>query len=163
MARKGAALSYLVATITQGSADAFVQASIATALTGLSKTAFRLKTIEIELGQARSVASGADYQFTLARKSYAAMPTSPMLEKANIFALRLGAAQASAVGFSFYDRIITHTYTDDDAPIIVEDPVYAQLDSASTSVANVLYVRLGYWQETISEVDRLTLIANSLS
>lgn len=164
MARKTQALAFLSTTLTQGSADAFVQVSMATALTGLTKTSYRLKTLEWEFGQAWSAASGADYQFNLSRKSYAAMPTSPMLEKSNIFAYRQGSIQLSAVGALLAPpRVGRYIWDDDDAPIIVEDPLYWQLDTASTSATNVVYVRAGYWVDSISEVDRLQLVANSLS
>lgn len=163
MPRKTQALAYISGTLTQGSADAFVQLTIATALSGQTKTCYRLASLEFELGQVRSAASGADYQFVLTRKSYSALPTSPMLEKSMIYYTRLSTTQLTAVGFGYNDRTYTRTWSDDDAPIIVEDPIYAQLDSASTSVANVLYFRLGYWLDSISEVDRLQLVANSLS
>lgn len=163
MPRKQQALSYFSLTLTQGSADAFVQASLATALTGQTKICYRLASLELELGQVRSAASGADYQVMLTRKSYAAFPTSPMLEKSMIYYTRLSTTQLTAVGFGYNDRVLVKTWGDDDAPIIVEDPIYMSLDSASTSVSNVVYVRLGYWQDSINELDKLTLVANSLA
>lgn len=160
MARKQQALSFLPFTLTQGSADAFIQASIATALTGLTKTAYRMALLEFEVPSIWN--DGRDLQLSLTRKSYAAMPTSMVLEKSNIFYWRRFVSLTTS-GAAMYDRVLRFTWTDDDAPIIVEDPIYAQLDSAATTASNVVYGRIGYWQDTISEVDRLTLIANSLS
>lgn len=162
MARKQTALSYFSGTLTQGGADAFVQLAVATALTGQTKTAYRLASLEYELGQVRSVVNGAEYQIMMTRKTMAAFPTSPMLEKSVIWYDRIQCATQTAVGFAFYGRTYKTTWSDADAPIIVEDPVYFQLDSALTTVANVVYFRIGYWQDTISEVDKLTLVANSL-
>lgn len=162
MARKQQALSYLPFTLTQGSADAFVQVSIATALSGLTKTSYRMASLELEIPK-RVVSDGSDYQISLTRKSYSAMPTSQIVEKSMIKYWRETSTSATAAGFMVLPRTLLFTWGDDDAPIIVEDPIYAQLDSASTSVANVVYGRIGYWQDSISEVDRLTLIANSLS
>ena len=163
MARKTSALSFLPFTLTQSAADAYVQASIITALSGQTKVSYRLALFEIELPQI-VVSGNSDYQVNLMRKSFAAMPVSPMLEKANIFSFRRGALFATSAGFiAPPERIMRWTWNDDDAPLIVEDPVYAQFDTALTALANVAYGRLGYWVDSISEVDRLTLIANSLS
>lgn len=163
MARKQQALSYLPFTLTQASADAFIQASIATALSGLTKTSYRLALLEVEVPKPLPTPDGTDYQLSLTRKSYTAMPTSMILEKSNIFYWRRVNSANTAVGYAYQERVLRWSWQDDDAPIIVEDPIYAQLDTASTSLSNVVYGRIGYWQDAISEVDRLTLIANSLS
>lgn len=162
MARKTQALSYLPFTLTQGGADAFVQASIATALTGQTKVCYRMASLEIEFPSI-AIGASADWQFSITRKSYAAMPTSPTIEKAMIHYFRRQQYAATAVGFVFDVRTMVWRWSDDDAPIIVEDPLYAQLDTATTSLTNVLYGRIGYWLDSISEVDKLTLVANSLS
>lgn len=161
MARKGSALAYLSGTLTQGSNDAFIQLSIATALTGQTKTVYRMASLDIEWPAIASV-NAVDYQFAITRKSYAAFPTSMNLEKSNIVYRRRNVAFTTS-GLWVANRQETITWSDDDAPIIVEDPIYAQFDSASTSATNVAYFRIGYWLDSISEVDRLQLIANSLS
>lgn len=162
MARKTQALSFLPFTLTQGGADAFVQASISTALTGQTKVAYRMASLEVELPLYIATAVN-DMQFSITRKSFAAFPTSMILEKSMIHYYRRNVHVATAVGFEINDRVMTWRWSDDDAPIIVEDPLYAQLDSASTGLTSVLYGRIGYWLDTISEVDKLTLVANSLS
>lgn len=160
MARKQQALSYLPFTLTQGGADAFIQASISTALSGLTKTCYRLSEILLEFPSCPNVLN--DMQFALTRKSYAAMATSMVLEKSMIAYYRRQ-ANFTTSGMIIFERTVQLRWADDDAPILVEDPLYAQFDTASTSATNVLYGRIGYWQDSISEVDRLTLIANSLS
>lgn len=162
MARKGRALAYLTATLTQGGNDAFIQTSIATALTGQTRTVYRLASMEIEWPPFINSA-GNDAQLSLTRKSFSALATSMVLEKSMIFYRRRTNMYSTAVGNVVYSRTELVTWSDDDAPVIVEDPIYAQLDTSGTSATNVAYIRLGYWLDSITEVDRLQLIANSLS
>lgn len=162
MARKSQALAYLPFTLTQGSADAYIQASISTALTGLTKTAYRMASLEIEL-PSLAIGASSDWQFSLSRKSFAAMPTSMYIEKSCIWYYRRQQYVATAVGIVYDVRSMFWKWSDDDAPIIVEDPIYGQLDTSGTSLTNVLYGRIGYWIDSISEIDRLQLVANSLS
>jgi hypothetical protein len=153
-----AALSYLSAVLVQGGADAFIQAQIATALSGADGIAFRLR--EILLTASPAQAASASFEFSLTRKSFAAMPT--LVEKSLITRFSR-AASFTTSGLFIVDTTLRIPYSEDDAPIIVEDPLYAQIDTATTGAAGTFYVRLGYTQEKISAVDRLTLIANSLS
>lgn len=160
MARKQQALSYLPFTLTQAGADGFIQATIATALSGLTKVSYRLAEIQLDLPRVSPI-DQSNLQFSLTRKSFAAMPTS--LEKSLIWSWSIQSASQSAVGFAFFEKTKIFRFSDDDAPIIVEDPIYAQFKSALTTLTQTVTGRLGYWQDSISEVDRLTLVANSLS
>ena len=160
MARKGRALAYLPFTLTQGANDAFVQAAISTALFGQTKTCYRLASIEFEFPLLS--ANAGDLQFALTRKSYAAFPVNMLLEKSAIYYTRRRSSFTTS-GLVMEELVLTKTWSDDDAPILVEDPLYVQYDSANTGATNIGYGRLGYWIDTISEVDRLQLVANSLS
>jgi hypothetical protein len=57
---------------------------------------------------------------------------------------------------------VVEKFFDDDEFLIVEDPLYAQLDSASTSGTNACQFALGYEEVSISADDRLELLVNSL-
>ncbi|MND07381.1 hypothetical protein D3C83_293060 [compost metagenome] len=46
---------------------------------------------------------------------------------------------------------------------VVEDPLYLQIDSSATSASNVGAVRILYEEVTIREIDRLSLLAETLS
>lgn len=153
-----AALSYLTATLTQGSADAFIQAQISTALSGQTKVCYRLRELLIQGPQAHG--ASVTQELSLTRKSFAAMPTA--LEKSLIHRWSRSASFTTS-GLTMVESTIRLLWGEDDAPIIVEDPIYAQYDSATTSAASTIYIRLGYVTDSISEVDRLTLVANSLS
>lgn len=162
MARKGNALSFLSGTLTQSGADAYIQLTLATALSGQTKVSYRMASLEIELPRVGAV-DLSDQQFSITRKTYAAMPTSMYLEKSCIFYYRRQTMTPTSAGFAIYDRTIVRLWNDQDAPIIVEDPIYAQFDTNATTYTGTAYFRLGYWVDSISEVDRLTLVANSLS
>jgi len=159
MATATTALAYLSGAPLQGSADAFVQASISTALSGQTNVCYRMKELVFELPQVAN-ANACDYQVTFTRKSFAAIPA--ITEKSLIFTFRRSVAFATS-GEAVYDRVFRFTWSDSDAPIIVEDPIYVQFDSATTSAANTLYWRIGYVIQSINATDRLQLIANSLS
>lgn len=164
MASKASALRFLYATLTQGSADAFIQANMATALSGQTKTAYRVREILIEWGvagssQGQGVFNGGVWELCLTRKTQAAMP---VITDKSVIAKFKRASAITTSGASILDTISRYVYSEDDDLIIVEDPVYWQLDTAGTALTNVAQVRVGYQEVSISEVDRLTLITNSL-
>lgn len=160
------ALSYLWGTATQGSADAFVQLSMATGLSGQTRTAYQIHEIMIEWGLAQVAASGAIpgvtslIELALTRKSLTAMP---VITEKSLIAKFGKQVSFTTSGLSWASKVERYTYTEDDNLLVVEDPVYWQLDSVSTSLTIVAEVRIGYVPVSISDVDRLTLVANSLA
>lgn len=154
----------LWATLTQGSADAFIQASIATGLTGLPTIAYQLTELLIEFGVAGTAqgvaAASGNWEVAITRKSMTAMPV--VTEKSMIHKFKRGAAFNTS-GLVIADALLRITWPENTGPVIVEDPFYAQLDTASTSATNVVELKFSYQQIKISEVDRLQLIANSLT
>ncbi len=69
-------LSYLLASVTQGSADAFAEASVATALQGLNNVAFRVREIFFEAppGAIRAI-NVLGFEASITRRTKTAMPT----------------------------------------------------------------------------------------
>lgn len=155
------ALSYLWTTLTQGSADAFIQATVSTGLFGQTKIAYRLREILLEFSSTQGVAgTSSQWEVSLTRKSFAAMPTT--LEKSLIWKWKRSNVLVTS-GMVTADTAVRVTFQESDNILVVEDPIYAQLDSNGTSATNVVYLRLGYERVAVSDVDRLTLIANSLA
>jgi len=66
------ALAYVVGSVTQGSADAFAEAEIATALSGQTSRAFRVREIMVEFPAFTTTASSIE--LTLTRRSMSAIP-----------------------------------------------------------------------------------------
>lgn len=160
--RKQGFLQYLYATLTQGSNDAFVQTQIATALLNVSGVAYRLRELVIEYGAAGG-ASGvgtignAGYDVSLTTKSMSAQPN--LTEKSQLWkAKHINAFTTS--GMAIFEQVYRYQWSTEDNLLIVEDPVYMQLDSNGSSASNVVYARIGYEAVSISDIDKL-LIMNS--
>lgn len=153
------ALAYLTGSVTQGSADAFAQAEIATALTGLSNVAFRVRELLFERPPLALSGAADEIQVALSRRSKSAMPLitdRDVIAKINVI---LALTTSGAALQSVVDRL---TFTEDDEVLVVEDPLYLDVDSNSTALANTVYCRIGYERTNISAVDRLTLLTQSL-
>lgn len=158
MATRPVPLSYIWASATQGSNDAFVQANIQTGLTGLVRQAYRIRELLFELSGGGTL--NASYQFSLTRKSFAAIPT---LGDKSLIVKRAFSNVMTTSGAIQAQQVWREKYDEQDNLLLVEDPVYLQLDSASTSTTNTIYVRIGYEVIAMNEVDRLNLVATSLA
>lgn len=153
------ALSYLVGSVTQGGNDAFAQAEIATALTGAGNIAFRVRELLFEV-PAVMAGANSNIELCLTRRSKTAMPVitdRDVIAKFKRQVIIAGAAFAATA-----ENVMRLTFTEDDELLIVEDPVYLQIDSNAMVLTQTGYCRIGYERATISAVDRLTLLTQSL-
>lgn len=145
-----------IISAVQGVADAFVQASL---LTGLqARQAYNLRGIAYQFVSSMVALNGARFQFALSRRSKVAMPNISdidviSLEDQQYKFTTSGAAMIKQSGYITLPA---------DTPI-VEDLIYLQLDTDATAVVNTLVVRLDWEIDTISDIDRLNLIARSLT
>lgn len=159
-------LSYLYATCTQGGADAFVQATIATPFTGISTgLAGRVKEILFEFGTstqgAIAISATSRLEIAVTRKTLAAIPD---ISAPSLVIKRAKATNLSTNGGAVDDEIVKQIlYDDTNAPLMAEANWYAQLDSNNTAVVNVVKLRIGYEIVNISEEVRLGIIAASLA
>lgn len=152
------ALAYLVGTATQGGADAFVQSEVATALTGISTFAYRVRELIFEIPTLAG-ANLSNVEVCLTRRTKAAMPN---ISDRDVIAKFKRQTLFTTSGSQNFPMIERFTYSEDDDLLIVEDPLYFQLDTNATSAANTAYVRIGYERVSISAVDRLTILTASL-
>lgn len=152
------ALAYLTGTATQGSADAFVEAEVATALAGISNVAYRIREILFQL-PAASNASGATFQLQLNRRSKTAIAN---VTDRDVIAYVMRQNVITTSGAHSDELIYRLTFTEDDELLVVEDPIYFACDSAATTLTSTFYCRIGYERTSISQVDRLTLLTASL-
>jgi hypothetical protein len=151
------ALSYLTGSATQGSADAFVQAEISTALSGQTQRAFRVREVLFE--HPLIAGNGANIAISLSRRSKTA---EPVITDRDVMAKVNVSVSLTTSGAFPLERVRRLTWAEDDELLIVEDPIYLVVDSASTGAANTVYCRIGYELVNISAVDRLTLLTQSL-
>jgi hypothetical protein len=150
-------LQFLWMSATQGSADAFVQSTVATGLYGQTKTAYLVRELVMEWPAA---VNAANWEFEIGIKTAAAM--SNMADKTLLFRFKRQSLFTTSGGqvFDLHQRFVFST---DESFLFVSDPIYFRFDSNATSASNTAYLRMGYQQVTLNDVDRLSLLASSLS
>lgn len=155
-----AALTPLVISLTQGSADAFVQGSVLTGLSGRSAYNVRAAFVEFPNAAALAAAIGADQEISVSvtRRSKTAIAT--MADSDTLFAWKFA---FSLVTSGFIMIPLVHSVFPAIEVPIVEETLYAQLDSSGTAISNLAVVRLDVELDTMSDIDRLNLIARSLT
>lgn len=150
----------LVITLTQGGADAFVQGS---ALTGIqARQAYRLDGLAFGFNNASLLAISSAQQWnimlTLTRRSKAALPElsdTDVIFRHSLASLFLTSGAATFPGDFYWKPEL-------EVPI-VEDTIYAQLDSDGVGAAMTMIVRLDVTLDTMSDIDKLNLITRSLT
>jgi len=152
------ALKWLIATATQGSADAFVENEFQTGLSNVTRTAFRIRRIEWGL----PLLIGADCSFLvqLGRNSQAAITTTlgnPVIN--TVFR----SMELTTSGMVVQDNSPWIAYARDEELLIVEESLFLRLDSTGTSASNSCACRIGYEQRTITENERLSIQAATSS
>lgn len=153
------ALKYLTATVTQGSNDAFAETEIPTGLAAVGNVAFRIRELVSEI-PSLAATNAVEIEVALTRKTFAAMPS--VTERTLLYKRKIRVSLTTSGTFleECVDRV---KYDADDNLLIVEDPIYLSVDSNATSASNSVRIRIGYEQIRISEVDRLQLIAQTLT
>jgi hypothetical protein len=157
-------LQYITGTVTQGAADAYAEAEMATALSGVGNLSFRVREIllEVQNGGAVLTPNGATFEIAVSRRTKAAMPL--VSDRDVIAKIRRVSAQLSAVGFASTDLgVIRLTYSEDDDVRVVEDPLFLQVDGTATTQTVTVTCRIGVERVNISAIDRLTLLTQSLA
>jgi hypothetical protein len=154
-----AALTPLVIALTSGSADAFVQGSVLTGLSG--RQAYNLRAISWELvnPQAGSLANNSEISFSITRRSKTAIPL--ISDTDVIWKKRLDFKVTTSGAITFISAG-SEAIALQEIPL-VEETLYAQLDSSSLGYAASVVLRLDVEVDTMSDIDRLNLIARSLT
>lgn len=151
--------SPLRVTLTQGGADAFVQASFATGLQSSSNNIFKLAGIAWELTGNPFDVNNANIEFSLTRRTKAAVP---LLTDIDVLFKHGWATKTAGAAYSWHLNRVGVVLLPVALPI-VEDTLYAQLDSAATALTNVVNLALLIEDETMSQLDRLQLVARSIT
>jgi len=142
-------------TATQGSADAFVQGSV---LTGLqSRQAYNLRRIGVEFSPNLSRVDNADLEVALTRRTKTAMPNISDVTVIFKCKFETNILTSGALWFPdifWFDMV-------QDVPI-VEETLYMQLDSNATTLTHTAIMRLEVDDDTISDIERLTLLTRGI-
>jgi hypothetical protein len=149
----------LSVSVTQGGADAFVQASMQTGLEGQVRQAFKILQASWEWTNngLPSSASPTNLEIAISRRTKAAMP---LISDNDVIYKWLMGWRVLTSGIAVYEGIQRWQPMGD--VFIVEDPVYIQVDSAATAQANNIVLRIDYDIVTLTELERLTLLTQSL-
>lgn len=154
-------MARLIATVTQGSNDAFAEAEIQTALQGQTDRAYRIRRILYQLPGPNSLSGSSNVQGRITRQSQASLPTIDDVSLIDAVEYQLGVA--TAVGIVKFDPIVEHLFADELNVLIVEDPIYIQIDSNATGASNTMRAVIEYETVQISIADRLSLLQQLLS
>lgn len=153
------ALNFLSASITQGSADAFVTTDISTPVgQGALNLAMAIREILIE--RPTAAANAAVIEMALSRASApAAIPALTALglifrRRYDSYFTTSGATNQQAVEMIKYDE---------KEILVVESTISWSLDSATTSASNNAKIRIGYELVKVSENEFLNLRLNALA
>lgn len=153
-----ASLTPLVITLTQGSNDAFVQGSVLTGLTG--RQAYNLKQITMEFTniEGASLVNVSSVELAITRRSKTAIPN---MSDSDVIAKYKFGFRLTTSGAVLQPSIIVLPMQVETP--IVEETVYAQLDSTLMGITLVAVARLEVEIDTMSDIDRLNLITRSLT
>jgi hypothetical protein len=149
-------LIYIAATLLQTGADVFFQAVVATGLSGQTKTAFRLRSVQLDQISAQAASAANTLSVTATTKSFAAAPVYS--EKSLAFMWRRRVVFQTGAGFQAVDGAPLIIIPPEAQVLVATDNIYLQLSSTTTAVANSVGVKLGFEEVTMSEIDRLSLL-----
>ena len=152
------ALSYLTGSVTQGAADAFAVAEIPTALSGITNVAYRVREILFQQPILAAI-NNVVLEACVTRRTKAAFP---LVTDRDVLAMVQQRFSFTTSGAWFQDRVLRFAYQESDELLVVEDPLYLVIDSNATGAANQFNVRIGYERVSISALDRLSLLTQSL-
>lgn len=169
-------MARIIGSVVQGAADAFAIAEVQTALQGQTRQAFLVREVSLEFDQVPAplggVAANQDVEVALCRRTKAAMPNITDVDV--IKKWHFGCTFPTAVGQGVQPEGSSQLYRwtvpfpdaeklDDGAIIVVEDPLFLAIDSTATGNTLTGLIVIEFVVVTITELDRLTLLTQSLA
>jgi hypothetical protein len=150
-------LKFLSGTVTQGSADAFATAEMATGLAN-ANLAYRVRGIIVHWPGTVEVDS--DIQVQLCRRTPAALLG---LADRTLLWLRQRQLIITTSGQTFYERVTSEFFSRDLDLLIVEDPVHISIDSTTTGLSNTAVMRVYYEEVKVTPLEKVTALSESLN
>lgn len=156
-ARAGTIARYLTISMVQGSADAFVQGSVATDIVPEDGLALQVIGMEFVLATAlQGVSADFEIAWSLTRDTKLAV-TSYSDTECILFDGVAGSLTTSGqilIGYRF-------PYPAIEGIFLVEPTIYGQLDSSATGLTLTGYWRIYYQEVRMTEVDILRVLNNN--
>lgn len=143
-------------TLTQGGADAFVQATEYTGIDPSTGMGWMLERMEIEFPQAaglQGISADCAVHLALTRESKTAM--SDINDSDTLAVMGFFNALTTSGQLLIPQTMI---YTFPPGVVVVEPYIFAHLDSAATGLTLTAYVRLFYSDVKLSEVEMLRML-----
>lgn len=149
---------YLTGTLTQGSADAFVQVALATGIVPSDGMALLVTQIEVvfEPGQLAAISTDSAIFLSATRDTKTAWTNYD--DPDSVWADAV-AYSITTSGAAFIDA--KRVYAPPNGIVVVEPNLYVQLDSTTTGQTLVAAVRAQYEMVKVSEIDILRLLNNT--
>lgn len=151
-------MARLSASVTQSAANTYTEAQITTGLSGLTTRAYQIRSINFEYSAALEGNDGDQLEWQLTRRTKTAM--TQMTDVDCIVKQKDAAVLVGAAGGWYYPLVQQWVPARD--TFIVEDPIYLASDANGLAAAVTVYVEIFYDLVTVSELDRLSLIVQSL-
>jgi hypothetical protein len=155
--RAGPVSRYLTITCAQGSADAFVQGTVATGIDPDEGIGLEVKSIDFMItNEMQAISADCAVQWSIGRDTQTAVTgfgnADTILFDSMSFSLTTS-GQVMVPGLFHYPQI--------EGIFIVEPTIYGQYDSTATGVQATAYFRVYVQEIAMSEVDILRVINNS--
>jgi len=145
------------ATATQGSANAFVDSEVTTGLSGTSGRGLQIQRINFEAPEIEN-SDNDDWEVALSRRAKSAMPLVTDIDVIRKWKILMS---VGAAGTWASNQIIEWVPTYD--VFIVEDPLHLLVDSTGLAGAQTVSMEIFCELVTISDIDRLTILTQSLT
>jgi len=150
-------LKFLSGSVTQGSADAFATAEIAT---GLANANLGYRVRGIVLAWPGPVETDADYIIQLARRTPSAALS---LTDRTLLWTATRYIKLTTSGIFTYENPSIWLFPKDLGLLIVEDPIHILIDSTGTSLSNAASCRIFYEEEKLTPLEKVSALAESLN
>lgn len=152
-------MARLYGSVTQGGADAFAIASIGTALSGQTRQAYNVQKLTVEVSAGMQFNANAEIELCLLRRTKAAMVD---IDDPDVLQKWKQTSNFTTSG-AHDGKAVFETLPPDRTMIIVEDPIYWAIDSNATTATQNALIVIEFEIITLSEVDRLSILVESLS
>lgn len=150
------AAGFILASVTQGSNDAFAETTIPTGLSLIGNLAYQLRCVHWQTSAMLAVdATNIIVGLTRRTKSASSSWTDPdciWLYRRDVELATSGAFTAESVG----------TYVFPGPTYVVEDNLFLNIDSAGTSATNTALIRIEYDIVRVTDAERSALLARTV-
>lgn len=147
---------YLLSSVTQGSADAFVEGTVVTGLSLIGTTGYLIRGIHIQRPNLLAV-DNIQYVIAVTRRTKSA--SAGWYDADTIFSDMVKIELATSGAFAYNQTV---SWYPPGPTYIVEDNLYFQLDSSNTSATNTATLRIEYEVIRITESERNALVSRTL-